>query len=118
MHLQQTKPEFVVRQNVTCYNNRDLDGFMELLSNDIELYTFPEHAPTISGIGKLREMYKSLFESSPHLHATILNRIIFNNKVIDHERIEGRMGSKEFIELVVIYDVKDAKICRLTVIRQ
>ncbi|WP_276370963.1 nuclear transport factor 2 family protein [Chryseolinea sp. H1M3-3] len=118
MQQHQIKPEILVEQNVACYNNRDLNGFMELFSEDIELYTFPEHATTIAGIDKLREMYKSLFESSPHLHATVLNRIVFNNKVIDHERIEGRMGSKAFIEFVVIYEVSAGKIRRLTVMRQ
>jgi hypothetical protein len=58
-----------------------------------------------------------LFDASPKLHSTILKRIVFNNKVIDHERIVGRQGSDAPLEIVVIYEVNEGKIFRLTAIR-
>lgn len=109
--------EGIVQQNVRYYNNRDIDGFISTLSDDIALYLFGVDSPTVVGIENIKKFYKNLFDVSPKLHTTILNRIVFNNKVIDHERIIGRMGSDELLELVVIYEVKHGKICRLTAIR-
>jgi hypothetical protein len=112
-----TTVEEVVQQNVQCYNRRDIDGFTSTFSDDIALYLFGEDSPTVEGIDNIKKFYKNLFDVSPRLHATILNRIVFNNTVIDHERITGRMGSEEVLELVVIYELKNGKIYRLTAIR-
>jgi hypothetical protein len=46
---------------------------------------------------------KGLFEASPNLHFTILKRIVFYNKVINHERIVDRKGFKDDFDLVIIY---------------
>ena len=40
------------------------------------------------------------------------------NKVIDHESIVGRNGSDEVIELVLIYEVNERKITKITVIKK
>ena len=111
-------PEQVVQRNLECYNNRDLKGFMESFSTDITLYTFPDPEPTLEGLEAIQNFYSRLFEASPKLHATILNRIVFNNKIIDHERIVGRMGSDAALEIVVVYEVVQGKIFRLTAIRK
>ncbi len=98
-------PEQVVQRNLECYNNRDIKGFMESFSADITLYTFPDPEPTLEGLEAIQNFYSRLFEASPKLHSTILNRIVFDNKIIDHERIVGRMGSDAALEIVVVYEV-------------
>jgi len=110
--------EDIIQKNLECYNNRDLSGFMATFRDDIALYTFPDPEPAIEGIDAIRKFYKGLFDASPKLHATILKRITFDNKVIDHESIVGRMGVEAPLEIVVIYEVEDGKICRLTAIRK
>jgi hypothetical protein len=62
-------------------------------------------------------VYKELFDLSPKLHSTILKRITFDNKVIDHESIVGRRGADDVFEIVLIYEVKDNKIFKMTTIR-
>ena len=109
--------EQVVQKNVEGYNRRDIRGFMECFSPDISLYTFPDPEPTLEGLEAIQKFYKQLFEASPKLHSTILKRIVFNNKVIDHESIIGRQGSDVPLEIVVIYEVNEGKIFRLTAIR-
>jgi hypothetical protein len=47
-----------------------------------------------------------------------LKRIVFDNKVIDHESIVGRKGAKDILEIVMIYEVKDGKIFKMTSIRK
>lgn len=115
---QNLTPEQVVQENLDFYNKRDIDGFMASFSNEIALYTFPEEKPDTLGLDAVRKLYKELFDLSPKLHSTILKRITFDNKVIDHESIVGRRNSTDTVELVLIYEIKDEKIYKVTVIRK
>lgn len=115
---QKLSPEQVVQKNLDSYNKRDIEGFMSSFSDSITIYNFADQKMTANGHTEVRKMYKELFELSPNLHSTILNRIVFDNKVIDHESIIGRRCSNEVIELVLIYEVKKEKIYKITVIRK
>ena len=110
--------EQVVQSNLEAYNNRDLEKFMSWFSEDIELYSFSEMKLVASGKPAIEKLYKELFDASPNLHSTILKRIVFDNKVIDHESIVGRKGSKDILEIVMVYEVKDGKIFKMTSIRK
>jgi hypothetical protein len=110
--------EQVVQSNLEAYNNRDLEQFMSWFSEDVELYSFSEMKLVASGKPAIKKLYKELFEASPELHSTILKRIVFDKKVIDHESIVGRKGSKDILEIVMIYEVKDGKIFKMTSIRK
>jgi hypothetical protein len=115
---QNLSPEQVVQKNLDCYNKRDIEGFMACFSEEIAIYTFSQPEPTTVGLVAVRKVYEELFALSPNLHSTIIKRIVFDNKVIDHESIIGRRGSTEIVELVLIYEVKNAKINKITVIRK
>ena len=110
-------PEEIVQENVDFYNARDIDRFMSSFSEDIALYNFSEPLPSLVRLEQIRKFYEELFQLSPNLHSTIIKRIVFDNKVIDYESIVGRKGSKEIVELVLIYEVKKDKICKITVIK-
>lgn len=111
-------PEQIVQANLDYYNKREIDNFMSCFSNDIQVVNFSNNQVIMDGIEQCRKFYKALFDTSPHLYSTILNRIVFDNKVIDHESIVGRQGSKDALEIVAIYEVKENKIFKLTVIRK
>ena len=115
---QNRSPEQVVQQNLDYYNNRDIEGFMRCFSEDIVFYNFDDHTITASGLEEVRKLYTALFDASPTLHSTIVKRIVFDNKVIDHESIVGRKGSTDILELVLIYEVKNEKIFKVTVMRK
>ncbi len=115
---QSSNPEKIVQANLEAYNNRNIDAFMEHLSDDVALYNFQEATPIKEGKEALRILYKNLFEQSPQLHSTILKRIVFDNKVIDHEYIVGRLGSTTPLEIILIYEIRNEKIYRLTTIRK
>ena len=110
--------EQVVQNNLDAYNNRDLEKFLSWFSEDIELYTFSEMKLVAKGKTAIEKLYKELFAESPNLHSTILKRIVFDNKVIDHESIVGRKGVSDVLEIVMIYEVKDGKIFKMTSIRK
>lgn len=116
---QQVKnPEEIVQENLDFYNERNIEGFMSSLPDTITLYLFGKSDPVANGKDAVRKLYKELFEVSPKLHSTILHRAVIGNKVIDHESIKGRKGSKKAIKLVMIYEVSGDKIVRMTVIRE
>jgi hypothetical protein len=110
--------EQIVQRNLEAYNNRDLEKFMYWFSEDIELYSFSEMKLVASGKSAIEKLYKELFAASPNLNSTILKRIVFDNKVIDHESIVGRKGATDILEIVMIYEVKDGKIFKMTSIRK
>jgi len=114
----QKSAEEIVQSNLDAYNNLDIDEFMAYISDDIEVYEFDSKKLSIKGAEACRKVYTELFEQSPNLHSTILKRIVFDNKVIDHEYIVGRRGSDTAIELVLIYEVKEEKIYRISVMRK
>lgn len=116
--LKDMTPEQVVQANLDCYNRRDIDGFMSYFSPDIKMYNFTDNSVTINGLEQYRKVYKELFDLSPNLYSTIVKRIVFDNKVIDHESIVGRRGSDGIFEIVLIYEVKDNKIYKITAIRK
>lgn len=115
---QNLSAEQVVQNNLDAYNSRDLEKFMFWFSEDVELYSFSEMKLIASGKPAIEKLYKELFAATPNLHSTILKRIVFENKVIDHESIVGRKGSSEIIEIVMIYEVKYGKIFKMTSIRK
>ena len=115
---QNLSTEQIVQSNLEAYNNRDLEKFMSWFSEDIELYSFSEMKLVASGKPAIEKLYKELFDASPNLHSTILKRIVFENKVIDHESIVGRKGASDTLEIVMIYEVKDGKIFKMTSIRK
>ncbi len=111
-------PEQIAQANLEAYNNRDIDAFMASFDESITMYQFGMDKPTADGKAEVRAIYQKLFEASPNLHSTILNRIVFENKVIDHESIEGRMGSDTIVEMVLIYEIKNDKIIKTSAIKK
>ncbi len=106
----------VVQQQLDAYNKRDIDAFMTLFSDNATLLSFPGDQVLAQGKAKVKEVYQKLFESSPKLHSELIHRSVIGNRVIDHERISGRLGN-DVVELVVVYEVTKGKISRCMVIK-
>jgi hypothetical protein len=111
-------PAIIVQENLNFYNQRNIEGFMSSFSDSITLFMFGKTEPVAKGKDAIQKLYKELFDDSPKLHSTILHRAVIGNKVIDHESIKGRKGSKKPVKLVMIYEVSGDKIARMTVIRE
>ena len=115
---QKMSPEEVVQENLDFYNQRNIEGFMASFSENIKVYELGSAKPSATGLLKVEKIYTELFKNSPKLHSTILKRIVMGNRVIDHESITGRNGNFEVLELVLIYEVENEKIIKITVIRK
>lgn len=114
----QMTPEQVVQKQLASYNNRDIDGFMSTMAEHVTFHDFSDGRITIEGFAACKAFYSALFKASPKLHSTISSRTVFGNKVIDHESITGRNGNDEVLEFVLIYEVNDDKIIKVTVLRK
>ena len=108
--------EKIVQAQLEAYNKRDLNEFISYYSKDIEIYNFLENKPFLNGQFELKKNYEDVFNNSPKLNAIILNRIVYDNKVIDHEQVTGRKGV-DLIDVVVIYEMKDNLIHKVYFIR-
>ena len=107
---QAVKPVDVVKASLIAYNNVDIDAFMSYFSEDIVMKDYDNGKVNANGKAEVRAIYEPYFEASPNLHSKIIDRIAFDNKVMDHEFITGARGSEEPFEIVVIYEVTDGKI--------
>lgn len=114
----QMTPEEVVQKQLETYNNRDIEGFMSVIDKNVTIHDFDTGEITLEGFENCKQLYAALFEASPNLHSKILTRTVFDNKVIDHEYITGRKGSRTPIELVLIYEVNNQKITKISVLRK
>jgi hypothetical protein len=98
----------VVQRQVDAYNARDLDRFVALFSDAVQVFRPPATQPAISGKTRLSEYYAANRFNLPALRADILNRIVIGNRVIDHERIHGVRD--EPFEVAAVYDVAEGLI--------
>jgi hypothetical protein len=117
MNKVSSSPEKIVQKNLDAYNSLDLETFMSCFHSEIKMYNFGIEKPSAQGLEEVRKIYQGLFEQSPKLHSVIIKRIIFENKIIDHESITGRLGNEDPSEMVLIYEVIEEKIINITAIK-
>lgn len=106
-------PEFIVNKQLEAYNSRNIEAFVATYSKDVKICNFP-NTLTIEGNDNLKEKYAPYFDNTPNLNATIINRIIIGNKVIDKEKVTA--NDKTFYA-IAIYEVEHDKIVKVTFIR-
>ena len=104
-------PAAVVQRQLDAYNARDLEALLAVYAPDARQYEHPDRL-LATGTEEMRARFAVRF-AEPNLHATLLQRIVLDSLVIDHERItrtfpEGP-GS---IEMVATYEVRDGRITR------
>lgn len=105
-------PEQIVQQQLEAYNRGDIDAFMDVFHQEAEVWRLGAETPFARGADEVRTIYGVLFDQSPDLYSTVLNRSIIGNKVIDYERITGRNGNETPLFLVMVYEVVEGKILR------
>ncbi|HET9431272.1 MAG TPA: nuclear transport factor 2 family protein [Chitinophagaceae bacterium] len=110
--------EEIIEKQMRAYDDRDIDNMMAVFSEDIKIINFSDSKTIVDGIDECRKMYTELFKHSPNLRAEIIKTISFDNKVIVQEYIHGRNGSSEKMEQVIIFEVNNKKINRITIIRK
>ena len=103
-------PVAVVQRQLDAYNARDLARFLAEYSEDIRVYRVPSAEPALIGKSTFGEFYATQRFDHAGLHAELMNRIAFGNKVIDHERISG-VREQPFDVAVVYAIVRGLIVC-------
>lgn len=104
-----------VIQQLNAYNARSLEAFLAAFADDVEICTYPD-VLRLKGKEAMRKNYAERF-ADPILHCVIVNRIVMDNTVIDHERVRVTLKSGPgVIEVIAIYTVRHDKIAKVTFI--
>jgi hypothetical protein len=101
-------PSSAVQEQLEAYNAHDLERFLSVYSDDVVVYRMPSSEPALAGKPAFSDFYANNRFNNPRLHAHLLSRMAFGNKVIDHERIDGLPGSP--IEAAAVYEISDGRI--------
>lgn len=99
-----SKAAELAQKQLDAYNNKNIEEFISVYSEDIVVMTFPTNEVTLLGMSEFRKRYDELFKNNPNQHAELKGRIVKGNTVIDHEYITGRANGIE-AEAVAIYEV-------------
>jgi len=100
----------VVQRQLEAYNAQDLDAFCATYADDCVIADL-NGAVAQSGKDAIRARYAKTFSDYPKNRAWSINRMAFEDVVIDHEKGE-RSPDGPFFEALVIYTVKDGLIAR------
>ena len=104
-------PEGFAQRQLDAYNARDLERFVAEYAQDVVAYRLPEAEPFLVGKAAFAEHYRKNRFALPDLHAELVNRMVFGNKVIDQERVLGITA--EPMEVAAIYEVTPAGISKV-----
>jgi hypothetical protein len=104
-------PEAVAQRQLDAYNARDLERFIREYAEDVAVYRIPDPNPVIVGRVALAAHYRDNRFNLPELHATLVNRMVFGNKVIDQELVVGVPGAP--LEVAAIYEVSEHGISKV-----
>ena len=97
-------PEPFAQRQLDASNARDLDRFIREYTDDVVVYRMPDPNPVIVGRSALAAHYRDNRFNLPDLHAKLINRMVFGNKVIDHERISG--VREQPFDVAVVYAIE------------
>jgi hypothetical protein len=104
-------PEAVVQRQLDAFNARDIDALLATYAGDAQMFEHPSKL-LASGSAAFRERYAARFQE-PNLHATLLNRTVMGNIVVDHEEVSRTFSEGAGkIRLLMIYEVENGKIAR------
>jgi hypothetical protein len=104
-------PAAFAQRQLDAYNARDLASFVAEYTDDVVVYRLPETVPFLVGKHALAEHYRNSRFNLPGLHAELVNRMTFGNKVIDQERVLG--VQEQSMDVAAIFEVTPSGISKV-----
>lgn len=101
-------PVMLVQQQLNAYNAHDLDAFLEPYAEDVEIYS-TNGTLQMNGKEEMRKNY-TFITKFPDLYCRLVNRIVMNNTIIDHEEIWLSSKPVNLRYGVAIYVIEKGKI--------
>jgi hypothetical protein len=103
------KPEDLAQIQLNAYNAKDIESFLAVYSDDVEIFKFPDSL-LYKGKDKMREVYTTYFNKAGNLHCKLDDRLVYGNYVFDKEDITTSIPGREHFNGQAIYFVKDGLI--------
>ncbi len=102
----------IVNHRMQAYNSHNLEDFIALYAEDIEIYTYPD---SLLGKGKahLQSIFEPLF-SKKSVHVDIHYQLSKDSYVINHETVSYNDNKVDYVS---IYEVKNSLIQSVRFIR-
>lgn len=96
-------------QQLAAYNAHNLEAFVAPYADDVEIYDLSTNKLRVKGKEAMIKHY-SFLSNADVLHCNLLNRIVDEDFVIDHEEIITKNGKRYG---VAIYEVKNGQIIKV-----
>lgn len=100
----------IVQGQLDAYNAREVDAFARFYADDVRGTRIGDGTVRFDGIAALRAVYAKAFENRS-VHATLVQRMVLGNRVIDQEHITG-LGADP-VEAAVMFDFENGLIRRV-----
>ncbi len=97
-------PEMLAQQQLNGYNAHDIDAFLAPYADDVEIYDLSGKL-LMKGKAEMRKNYSGLLKM-PGLHCRLVNRIVQDETVIDHEEITANSMKKPLYGIAVYVTAK------------
>ncbi len=111
MNIHSIKPEEVIQHQLEAYNARDLDRLIGIYADDAQMFEHPSKL-VAAGSAELRARFAAR-SREPDLHASLRQRIVMGNIVVDHEQVTRNFTEGEGkLELLMIDEVQNGRIAR------
>ncbi|MEM7762445.1 MAG: nuclear transport factor 2 family protein [Pseudomonadota bacterium] len=107
-------PLQIVNARMAAYNAHDIDAFLAVYSEDIQIYTYPNIALGTKGKAHLRGIFEPLFDEG-QVNVEIHQQITQGNYVINHETVSFAGKDTKYVS---IYEVKDGLIVSVQFVRE
>lgn len=101
-------PLQIAQAQFDAYNARDLDAFMALFADTVEMVRMPSNVVAFQGKAALSAFYANERFNRPALRAELLDRIVMGKLVFDHERVWGVTDGA--LEMTVVFEISDGLI--------
>ena len=111
-------PTAVVQRQIELFNAHDLKGFLALYAEELEVAELPAAPWGTRNKAWLQELWGEQFKTNPDLRTSVEAQLVSGEFVVQTQRLKGRVGQTKDPDVVVIYQVKAAKILRMWVMRE
>lgn len=107
-------PLDIVNARLEAHNRHDLSDFLATYSDDIRIYTYPEHQLGNTGKAHLANIFGPLF-SNKSVHTTVHHQLVNGDYVVNHETVVREGKTTVYIS---IYEVQAGLIKSVRFIHQ
>lgn len=110
-------PAWCAQEQLEAYNARDIDRFVAVYADDVELVDLVTGEIFCSGSEALRKRYGQMFSEKTDLRCTLVSRIVCGNVVYDEEKVTGLVPDS-IVHAVATYLVVEGHITKAWFVRE